>query len=190
MDVKDVFVSESITKQSGGTRRKGRRKPLRQQTQQPTLPQQPPAPQPTPATQPTPQSQPAQPQPKPKPNSQQPVQVIIAPAKKKLPKVVLVPKTATTTTAATAAVAPTKPPRIKPKTFKSKRVSMIVDNTRKAKQHRTTVLSQVDSLTDEQVREAAVTARLSQPKKVETVPIELLRQMVKDYQIIKGRLNG
>ena len=102
--------------------------------------------------------------------------VIIAPAKKKPAKVLLVPKGATVTRTV---------PR---KTFKAKRVKVIIDNTAKTQKHRTSVLTKVDEMTDDQIRAAAVHARLSRRERVGAAPIGLLRQMVKDYQTMKGQL--
>ena len=102
--------------------------------------------------------------------------VIIAPAKKKPAKVLLVPKGATVTRTV---------PR---KTFKAKRVKVVIDNTAKTQKHRKSVLTKVDEMTDDQIRAAAVHARLSRRERVSAVPIGLLRQMVKDYQTMKGQL--
>ena len=102
--------------------------------------------------------------------------VIIAPAKKKPAKVLLVPKGATVTRTV---------PR---KTFKAKRVKVIIDNTAKTQKHRNSVLTKVDEMTDDQIRAAAVHARLSRRERVGAAPIGLLRQMVKDYQTMKGQL--
>lgn len=102
--------------------------------------------------------------------------VVIAPAKKKPAKIMLVPKgTATIRTV----------PR---KTFKAKRVKVTIDNTVKTQKHRKSVLASVDSMTDDQIRAAAVQARLSRRETVTKAPIDLLRQMVKDYQTMKGML--
>ena len=106
----------------------------------------------------------------------QPAKVVIAPAKKKPAKVMLVPKG--------KAVVRTVPH----KTFKAKRVKVTIDNTAKTQKHRTSVLAKVDSMTDDQIRAAAVQARLSRRETVAKAPIALLRQMVKDYQTMRGML--
>jgi hypothetical protein len=74
------------------------------------------------------------------------------------------------------------------KTFKAKRVKVIIDNTAKTQKHRKAVLDKVDAMTEDQVRAAAVQARLSRREAVGAAPIGLLRQMVKDYQTMRGML--
>jgi hypothetical protein len=102
--------------------------------------------------------------------------VVIAPAKKKPAKIMLVPKGKAVTRTV---------PR---KTFKAKRVKVTIDNTAKTQKHRKAVLAKVDTMTDDQIRAAAVQARLSRRETVTNAPIGLLRQMVKDYQTMKGML--
>lgn len=104
-----------------------------------------------------------------------PPKVVLAPAKKKLAKVMLVPKGKTVRS-------------LGRKTFKAKKVSVTIDNTAKTQKHRKSVLAKVDGLTDDQVRAASVQARLSRRETVAKAPIGLLRQMVKDYQTMKGML--
>jgi hypothetical protein len=110
--------------------------------------------------------------------------VVIAPPKKRPAKLLLVAK-------------PTKlslNPSIKekirtlPKTFRAKRVKITVDNTARTRKHRRSIVTAVDNLTDEQIRAAAVRARLSRKETVDKAPIQLLRQMIKDYQAMKGML--
>jgi hypothetical protein len=111
--------------------------------------------------------------------SQQSVQspkVVIAPAKKKPAKIMLVPKG--------KAVVRTVPR----KTFKAKSVKVTIDNTAKTQKHRKSVLAKVDTMTDDQIRAASVQARLSRRETVSKAPIGLLRQMVKDYQTMRGML--
>jgi hypothetical protein len=105
-----------------------------------------------------------------------PAKIVIAPPKKKPAKVMLV----STTTKA-------KPSFLR-KTFKAKQIKVTIDNTAKTRKHRTSVLQKVDAMTDEQIRAAAVHARLSRPDSVGKVPIALLRQMVKDYQTMRRML--
>jgi hypothetical protein len=103
--------------------------------------------------------------------------VILSPPKKKPVKVMLVPKG--------------KPGGMKAivrKTFKAKRVHVTIDNTAKTVKHRRQVLGRVDAMTDDQVRAAAVAARLTSRERVTKAPIALLRQMVRDYQTMKGML--
>jgi hypothetical protein len=101
--------------------------------------------------------------------------VILAPAKKKLAKVMLVPKS---TVAGKVRVHPKK-------TFKAKRVRVTIDNTAKTLKHRRVVMGKFDAMTEDQVRSAAVAAKLSRRETVAKVPIGLLRQMLKDYQSMR-----
>ena len=73
------------------------------------------------------------------------------------------------------------------KTYRSKSVKVAIDTVATRKQRRAT-LAKVDAMTDDQIRAAAVQARLSRRETVGKAPITLLRQMVRDYQIMKGRL--
>lgn len=102
--------------------------------------------------------------------------IVIAPAKKKPAKLMLVPK---------GKVA--GKPALK-KTFKAKRVCVTIDNTATTRKHRQSVLKRVDAMTTDQLRAAAVAARLSRRESVAKVPEALLRQMVRDYQTMKGML--
>ena len=102
--------------------------------------------------------------------------VVLAPPKKKVPKVLLVPKGKVVS----------RP--IQRKTFKAKRFKVTIDNTAKTQKHRKAVVAEVDTMTEDQVRAAAVAARLSRRETVVKAPIGLLRQMVKDYRIMKGML--
>jgi hypothetical protein len=101
--------------------------------------------------------------------------VVLAPAKKKT-KVMLVPKTTTKNR-----------PVIK-KTFKAKRVHVTIDNTPATLKRRRMTIKRLDGLTDDQVRSAAVAAHLSRRDSVAKAPVPLLRQMLKDYQTMKGML--
>jgi hypothetical protein len=105
--------------------------------------------------------------------------VVIAPAKKKPAKVMLVPKSKTGGHPHRLAIK---------KTFKAKRVCLTIDNTAKTRKHRQAVLQKVDSMSTDQLRAAAVAARLSRRESVAKVPEKLLRQMVRDYQTMKGML--
>ena len=102
--------------------------------------------------------------------------VILAPPKKKVPKVLLVPKGKVVS----------RP--LHRKTFKAKRFKVTIDNTAKTQKHRKAVVAEVETMTEDQVRAAAVAARLSRRETVAKAPIGLLRQMVKDYRIMKGML--
>ena len=102
--------------------------------------------------------------------------VVLAPPKKKVPKVLLVPKGKVVS----------RP--LHRKTFKAKRFKVTIDNTAKTQKHRKAVVAEVETMTEDQVRAAAVAARLSRRETVTKAPIGLLRQMVKDYRIMKGML--
>lgn len=119
--------------------------------------------------------------PTPQAGGAKPPVVVIAPAKKKPAKVMLVPKEK-------KAVA-NGPSRVIPKkTFKAKRVRVIIDNTAKTQKQRTQTLGRIDAMTEDQLRGAAVSARLSRRETVAKVPVNLLRQMLKDYQSMRGNM--
>ncbi len=101
--------------------------------------------------------------------------IVIAPPKKKQAKVMLVPKTKTPPVV-------TRPQ----KTFKAKRVSVTIDNTARTQKKRRMTLSRVDAMTEEQLRETAVATKLSRIETVKNVPVDLLRQMLKDYYTMRG----
>lgn len=105
-----------------------------------------------------------------------PAKIVLAPPKKKPAKVMLV------------STATKAKPSVLRKTFKAKQIKVTIDNTAKTRKHRTSVLQKVDAMTDEQIRAAAVNARLSRPDSVGKAPIALLRQMVKDYQTMRRML--
>jgi len=102
--------------------------------------------------------------------------IVLAPPKKKPAKIMLVPKP----------LSVKEPVRKHRKTFKAKRVKVTIDNTASTRKHRSSVMERVDALTDEQIRSAAVKAKLCRPNA--NAPIGLLRQMVKDYQSMKRML--
>jgi hypothetical protein len=72
------------------------------------------------------------------------------------------------------------------KTFRAKRVTVTIDNTAKTAKRKNLLMKQVDGLTEEQLREAVITAKLARRESVAKVPEKLLRQMLKDYQSIRG----
>jgi hypothetical protein len=108
--------------------------------------------------------------------SKKPV-VILAPPKKKVPKVMLVPKSKS---------APTV--NLK-KTFRAKRVAVTINNTAKTQKQHRGIVENVDAMTDNQVRAAACAAKLSRRETVGKAPITLLRQMIKDYRLMKKMLH-
>lgn len=108
--------------------------------------------------------------------------VIIAPPKKRPPKLLLVPgikKPLGGVVARTAALQ---------KTFKAHKVRVLIDNTIKTQRRRRQTLQAVEAMTEDQLRAAAVAARLSRRETVEKVPVDLLRQMLKDYRMMRGML--
>ena len=104
---------------------------------------------------------------------------MIAPPKKKVPKVMLVPKV--------KGVAAVKP--VLKKTFKAKRVAVTINNTAKTQKQHRAVIEDVDAMTDDQVRAAACSVKLSRRETVGKAPITLLRQMIKDFQLMKKQLH-
>ena len=107
--------------------------------------------------------------------------VVIAPAKKKPAKVMFVPKEKKAIVSGHSRVIPKK-------TFKAKRVRVVIDNTAKTQKHRTQVMGRIDAMSEDQLRGAAVSARLSRRETVAKVPVDLLRQMLKDYQSMRGNM--
>ncbi len=110
----------------------------------------------------------------------QPTKVVIAPPKKRPAKLVLIPGQRPTPLAARTAALQ--------KTFKAHKVRVLIDNTAKTQRRRRQTLQAVDAMTPDQLRAAAVGARLSRRETVEKVPIDLLRQMLKDYRMMRGML--
>jgi uncharacterized protein YjiS (DUF1127 family) len=107
-----------------------------------------------------------------------PTKVVIAPPKKKAPKLLFVPKNKVASPMRAAAA----------KTFKARRVSVTIDNTAKTQKRRRQTVQKVEGMSDDQLRAAAVAAKLSRRETVEKVPADLLRQMLKDYYMMRGML--
>lgn len=83
----------------------------------------------------------------------------------------------------------TAPSRISAaKTFKARRVSVTIDNTAKTQKRRKQTLQRVEGMSEDELRGAAVAAKLSRRETVAKVPVELLRQMLKDYYMMRGML--
>jgi hypothetical protein len=99
--------------------------------------------------------------------------VVLAPAKKKPAKIMLVPKS-------------TVPRPMLKKTFKARKIRVTVDNSAKTIKRRRSVLGHIDTMTEEQLRAKAVAIKLSRPETVAKVPIALLRQMLKDTYTMRG----
>ncbi len=72
------------------------------------------------------------------------------------------------------------------KAFKTKRVVLTIDNTAKTIKRRNQLMKHVDELSVEQLRNSVVAAKLARKESVANVPEKLLRQMLKDYQSIRG----
>ena len=105
--------------------------------------------------------------------------VILAPPKNKPVRVLLVPS---------KAVAPVKKVAVTRKTYTAKCIRVTIDNTAKTQKRRRQTMQRIDALTDDQVRQACLDAKLSRKETVGKVPIALLRQMLKDYQTMRGSL--
>jgi hypothetical protein len=103
--------------------------------------------------------------------------VVLAPPKKKIPKVMLVPKGKSSVK-----------PAVK-KTFKAKNIKVVINNTAKTQKQHLSVVKDVDAMTDDQIRAAACAAKLSRRETVTKAPITLLRQMIKDLQLMKKMLH-
>jgi hypothetical protein len=71
------------------------------------------------------------------------------------------------------------------KAFRPKRISMVIDNTRKTQRRRQSVLETIDNLSDAQARIKAVAANLVRPEKIATVPITLVKTLLKGIHELK-----
>lgn len=100
--------------------------------------------------------------------------VVIAPPKKKPAKIMLIPKKTHVVT------------HRPQKKFTAKRIHVTIDNTAKTMKKRRMTLARVDAMTEEQLCEAAVATKLSRLETVKKVPVDLLRQMLKDYYTMRG----
>jgi len=112
-----------------------------------------------------------------KTSKQKPI-VVLSPPRKKTARILLV--------SAKTEKADPKHVSERRKTFRAKRVTVTIDNTAKTAKRKNLLMKQVDGLTQEQLREAIVTAKLARRETVAKVPEKLLRQMLKDYQSIRG----
>ena len=116
-----------------------------------------------------------------------PPKVVIAPPKKKVARVLLIAAKPSGLVAGKPAPGILKKD-IQRKTFRTKHVRLVIDNTAKTQKRRRQTLQKIDALTDEQVRQACLDAKLSRKETVSKVPVGLLRQMLKDYQTMRGNL--
>jgi hypothetical protein len=103
-----------------------------------------------------------------------PAIVVLAPPKKKQAKVLLVPKGKTL--------------RVTHKAFTQKKVRVVIDNTAKTHKRRRQTIKEIDDMPEAELRQAAIRSKLSRPETVAKVPADLLRQMMKDYQMMRGML--
>ena len=71
------------------------------------------------------------------------------------------------------------------KAFRPKRISMVIDNTRKTQRRRQSVLETIDNLSDAQARIKAVAANLIRPERSATVPIALVKTLLKGVHELK-----
>lgn len=109
------------------------------------------------------------------PKSKIPVKIVLAPAKK-VPKVLLVPKSSE------------KPKPVARKTFRAKKIHMVIDNSAKTQKKRRNVLLEIDSMTDEQLRAAAVASKIYTKEAAAKLPVPLLKSLMKDFRMMKGLL--
>ena len=116
-----------------------------------------------------------------------PPKVVIAPPKKKVARVLLIAAKPSGLVAGKPVPGILKKD-IQRKTFRTKHVRLVIDNTAKTQKRRRQTLQKIDALTDEQVRQACLDAKLSRKETVSKVPVGLLRQMLKDYQTMRGNL--
>ena len=116
-----------------------------------------------------------------------PPKVVIAPPKKKVARVLLIAAKPSGLVAGKPVTGILKKD-IQRKTFRTKHVRLVIDNTAKTQKRRRQTLQKIDALTDEQVRQACLDAKLSRKETVAKVPVGLLRQMLKDYQTMRGNL--
>ena len=71
------------------------------------------------------------------------------------------------------------------KAFRPKRISMVIDNTRKTQRRRQSILETIDNLSDAQARIKAVAANLVRPERSATVPIALVKTLLKGVHELK-----
>lgn len=105
--------------------------------------------------------------------SQTPQTIVLAPAK---PKVMLVTKE----------IKKVKPnPR---KTFKARKLQVVIDNSAKTQTRRKKVVADIDSMSDDKIRELAVTSKIYTKEAAAKLPITILKPLMKDYKMMKGLL--
>lgn len=105
--------------------------------------------------------------------SQLPQTIVLAPAK---PKVMLIPK---------------EIKKVKQnirKTFKARKLHVVIDNSAKTQTRRKKVVADIDSMSDEKVRELAVSSKIYTKEAAAKLPLPLLKSLMKDYRMMKGLL--
>ena len=100
-----------------------------------------------------------------------PIQKIVLAPKKKPAKVVLVPRSAR---------------RLVKKTFKARRIRMQIDNTEGTRKKQRSFNKRIDAMSDAQVRESVVNAKLARAETLAKAPPSLLREMLRDYHVLRG----
>jgi len=102
-----------------------------------------------------------------------PQTIILAPAK---PKVMLVTKEV-------------KKVKSNPrKTFKARKLQVIIDNSAKTQTRRKKVVADIDSMSDEKIRELAVASKIYTKEAAAKLPMTILKPLMKDYKMMKGLL--
>ena len=71
------------------------------------------------------------------------------------------------------------------KAFRSKKIYMLIDNTRKTQRRRESILETIDNLSDAQARVKAVDANLVRPEKIALIPITLVKSLLKGIRELK-----
>jgi len=104
---------------------------------------------------------------------EKPQTIILAPAK---PKVMLVTKEV-------------KKVKSNPrKTFKARKLQVVIDNSAKTQTRRKKVVADIDSMSDEKIRELAVASKIYTKEAAAKLPMTILKPLMKDYKMMKGLL--
>jgi hypothetical protein len=107
------------------------------------------------------------------PDKSRPQTIVLAPAK---PKVMLVPKEIKKVK---------QNPR---KTFKARKLQVVIDNSAKTQTRRKKVVADIDSMSDEKIRELAVSSKIYTKEAAAKLPISILKSLMKDFKMMKGLL--
>jgi len=98
-------------------------------------------------------------------------QKVVLQPKKKPAKLLLVPHTSK---------------RMTKKIFKARRIRMHIDNTAKTQKKQRQFNHRIEAMSDAQVREAVVAAKLARIETLAKAPISLLKGMLRDYHMLRG----